>query len=148
MSAPAGMPTSSVYPGPIGAILTPQLAGFGNADSLPWASSLCGACYEVCPVKIDIPAVLLHLRGRVNREVDGYGGGSEGAAMGLLARVFASPWRYERAQRLGRALSRPLTRDGWISPPPPGTLGRWRYGPRHARACRDHFPRVVARERG
>src|SRR5262249_17691410 len=52
----------SVYPGPIGAILTPQLVGVEKAASLPFASSLCGACYEVCPVKIDIPAVLLHLR--------------------------------------------------------------------------------------
>ena len=55
---------NSVYPGPIGAILTPQLAGVENAGSLPFASSLCGACYEVCPVKINIPEVLIHLRGR------------------------------------------------------------------------------------
>ena len=54
----------SVYPGPIGAILTPQLLGIENASSLPFASSLCGACYEVCPVKIDIPKVLLHLRAK------------------------------------------------------------------------------------
>src|SRR3954464_8686752 len=53
----------SIYPGPIGAILTPQLEGIGAAPSLPYASSLCGACYEVCPVKIDIPRVLVHLRG-------------------------------------------------------------------------------------
>src|ERR671910_1160928 len=58
----------SVYPGPIGAILTPQLKGLESAPTLPWASSLCGACYEVCPVKIDIPSVLVHLRGRVVRE--------------------------------------------------------------------------------
>ena len=59
----------SVYPGPIGAILTPQLQGLENAPTLPWASSLCGACYEVCPVKIDIPSILVHLRGRVVQEV-------------------------------------------------------------------------------
>ena len=53
----------SVYPGPIGAILTPQLEGLDRAPTLPWASTLCGACYEVCPVKIDIPTVLVHLRG-------------------------------------------------------------------------------------
>ena len=58
---------NSVYPGPIGAILTPQLAGVENAGSLPYASSLCGACYEVCPVKINIPEVLVHLRGEVVR---------------------------------------------------------------------------------
>ncbi|MFJ8672362.1 lactate utilization protein B [Streptomyces sp. NPDC093589] len=57
----------SPYPGPIGAILTPQLRGMqGSLEaSLPYASSLCGACYEVCPVAIDIPEVLVHLRERV-----------------------------------------------------------------------------------
>lgn len=55
----------SVYPGPIGAILSPQMTGIEAAanNSLPYASSLCGACYEVCPVKINIPDVLVHLRG-------------------------------------------------------------------------------------
>lgn len=52
----------SVYPGPIGAILTPLLAGHSSARELPFASTLCGACRDVCPVKIDIPKVLLHLR--------------------------------------------------------------------------------------
>ncbi|OEU92074.1 (4Fe-4S)-binding protein [Streptomyces abyssalis] len=57
----------SAYPGPIGAILTPQLRGVQSEldASLPYASSLCGACYEVCPVAIDIPEVLVHLRERV-----------------------------------------------------------------------------------
>jgi L-lactate dehydrogenase complex protein LldF len=57
----------SVYPGPIGAILTPQLRGLGDRvdRSLPYASSLCGACFEVCPVRIDIPRVLIHLRAKV-----------------------------------------------------------------------------------
>ena len=54
----------SPYPGPIGAILTPQLRGMAGPleRSLPYASSLCGACYDVCPVAIDIPEVLVHLR--------------------------------------------------------------------------------------
>ena len=90
----------SVYPGPIGAILTPQLLGLDRAPTLPWASSLCGACYDVCPVKIDIPSVLVHLRGRVTREVPG--GGGERFAMAALARVFASRRRYEAAQRAAR----------------------------------------------
>ena len=59
---------NSVYPGPIGAILTPQLIGaldhHDPAASLPFASSLCGACYDACPVKIDIPTILVHLRHR------------------------------------------------------------------------------------
>jgi len=53
----------SVYPGPIGAIVTPLLTGIEHASSLPYASSLCGACADVCPVRIDIPRVLVHLRG-------------------------------------------------------------------------------------
>jgi L-lactate dehydrogenase complex protein LldF len=52
----------ATYPGPIGAILTPLLAGVEHAPQLPFASSLCGACYEVCPVEIDIPTVLVKLR--------------------------------------------------------------------------------------
>jgi len=60
-----GHPYGSVYPGPIGAILTPQLMQMNHAQSLPYASSLCGACYEVCPVKINIPEVLLELRAQV-----------------------------------------------------------------------------------
>jgi L-lactate dehydrogenase complex protein LldF len=87
----------SVYPGPIGAILTPQLRGVENAKSLPYASSLCGACYEVCPVKIDIPSVLLHLRAQTEKAV------AERIAMRSLARIFGNVRLYEWAQRLGRA---------------------------------------------
>lgn len=56
----------STYPGPIGAILTPQLIGLKRAAQLPFASSLCGACRDVCPVKIDIPELLLHLRAEIS----------------------------------------------------------------------------------
>ena len=68
-----GQAYGSVYPGPIGAILTPQLRGIAKhpvdkqTASLPFASSLCGACFDVCPVRIDIPEVLVHLRGQVVR---------------------------------------------------------------------------------
>jgi L-lactate dehydrogenase complex protein LldF len=99
----------SVYPGPIGAILTPQLRA---APSLPFASSLCGACYEVCPVKIDIPTVLVHLRGRQPK------GGAERTAMRAAAAVFGSRRRYEAAQRLARTGRGPLARlhvPGWSS---------------------------------
>src|SRR3954447_16606452 len=91
----------SVYPGPIGAILTPQLLGLERAPTLPWASTLCGACYEACPVKIDIPRVLVHLRGRVVREVKGRLS-PERLAMDALSKVFGSRARYERAQRIAR----------------------------------------------
>jgi L-lactate dehydrogenase complex protein LldF len=111
----------SVYPGPIGAILTPQLQGPGHADSLPYASSLCGACYEVCPVKIDIPKVLVHLRGRIVAEVPP--SRAERAAMSVLAWVFGSEHRLGRAQRLGRLVGRPFVRRGRIRQLP--GLGAW-----------------------
>jgi L-lactate dehydrogenase complex protein LldF len=120
-SRTGGHAYGSVYPGPIGAILTPQLRGVAEAPSLPFASSLCGACYEVCPVKIDIPRVLVHLRGRVVDE----GGASRGerAAMRALAWTFADARRYERAQRLGHLGGRPFARDGLIKRLP--GLGAW-----------------------
>jgi L-lactate dehydrogenase complex protein LldF len=115
----------SVYPGPIGAILTPQLVGVENAGTLPYASSLCGACYDVCPVKINIPEVLVHLRGEVVRHKQERGElGGEGLAMRLLARVFANRGRYERAQRLGRLAQRLLLRRGFIERLP-GPLAGW-----------------------
>jgi L-lactate dehydrogenase complex protein LldF len=90
----------SVYPGPIGAILTPQLRGIEQAASLPYASSLCGACADVCPVKIDIPEVLVHLRGEA---VESKGALTpERAAMKAMAIAFSTRARYEAAQRLGR----------------------------------------------
>ena len=94
-----GQAYESVYPGPIGAILTPQLRGLGEAPTLPWASCLCGACYEVCPVKIDIPSVLIHLRARVVKEEKSHAS-PEHLAMAAIGKMFASPKRYERAQRL------------------------------------------------
>ncbi len=104
----------SVYPGPIGAILNPLLKGVGTddqVDSLPYASSLCGACYEVCPVKIDIPSVLVDLRSQV---VDAHRGGvpsAEAAAMKGAAQTFTSSRRLALAQRLtglGTGLARRL----------------------------------------
>ena len=95
----------SVYPGPIGAIISPQLAGLQEHSTLPWASSLCGACADACPVRIDIPRVLVHLRGRIAHETETEPA-TERIAMRLLARIFASRRRYEAAQRallLGRA---------------------------------------------
>jgi L-lactate dehydrogenase complex protein LldF len=122
-SRTGGHAYESVYPGPIGAILTPQLKRLEGSRSLPWASSLCGACYEVCPVKIDIPSVLVHLRGKV---VDAGRGrpSAEGVAMRALARVFGERRRFERAQRLARAGQWPLVRRGRIQRVP-GPLAGW-----------------------
>jgi L-lactate dehydrogenase complex protein LldF len=90
----------SVYPGPIGAVLTPQLRGTSSEvdQSLPYASSLCGACFDVCPVRIDIPSLLVHLRTRV---VDEHRGGLPSAeALGMKAAswMFADHRRFETAE--------------------------------------------------
>ncbi len=108
-SRTGGHAYESVYPGPIGAILTPQLRGLDQAPTLPWASTLCGACYAACPVKIDIPSVLIHRRGRVVRE-EKAGLDREALTMRLISRMFASQQRYERAQKLARGGHGPLAR--------------------------------------
>ncbi len=122
---------NSVYPGPIGAILTPQLKGLDDesAASLPYASTLCGACEEVCPVKIDIPEVLVHLRGKIVDHKKKNGGlkektNSEHIGMKLMARVFKNRKRYERAQRWARMGQKLLVKDGTISKLP-GELSGW-----------------------
>jgi L-lactate dehydrogenase complex protein LldF len=87
----------SVYPGPIGAIITPQLLGPGQADTLPFASTLCGACLDVCPVKIDIPNILVHLRARA---VETKGLTSELLFMRAIARILRDGQSLERVQQL------------------------------------------------
>jgi L-lactate dehydrogenase complex protein LldF len=127
-----GQAYESIYPGPIGAILTPQLSGFHDGTTLPWASSLCGACYEVCPVKIDIPTVLVHLRGRVVREVKSPAA-PEAMAMRGVAYALRSRRRFEAAQRLARLGRGPLANAAlhrWTAmrdlPEPPGqTFREW-----------------------
>ncbi|HEU4513105.1 MAG TPA: LutB/LldF family L-lactate oxidation iron-sulfur protein [Nocardioidaceae bacterium] len=91
----------SVYPGPIGAILNPLLRGVGHdaqIDSLPYASSLCGACFEVCPVRIDIPEVLVHMRSKV---VDAHRDQKPPKAEALAMKSAA--WAFSDARRLGLA---------------------------------------------
>jgi iron-sulfur cluster protein len=111
----------SVYPGPIGAILNPLLKGVGHdeqVDSLPYASSLCGACFEVCPVRIDIPSVLVDQRAQV---VDAHRGGvpkPEAVAMRAAAFAFADAGRLGLAERLtglGTRLARRFGAASWTS---------------------------------
>src|SRR5678815_3455107 len=99
----------SVYPGPIGAVITPQLMGIEKAAQLPYASSLCGACRDVCPVKIDIPQLLLHLRGEISQRK---GGAAERLIFKVWARVMTSPALYKMSSVAGRILQRvmPISR--------------------------------------
>ncbi len=113
----------SSYSGPIGAIVTPQLLQMRHGQTLPFASSLCGACYDVCPVKINIPEVLIHLRGRVVREQKSVLD-LEALAMKTAAAIFTSRRRFEAAQRLGRIGQWPMVSHGWFRNLP-GMLGNW-----------------------
>jgi L-lactate dehydrogenase complex protein LldF len=118
----------SVYPGPIGAILTPQLMNMEFAQSLPYASTLCGACFEVCPVKINIPEVLLELRSQVvDQERRHLGRIIDPMYLGLriASLVFSRAWIFHFAQKMGRVLIRIFTaRDGWIHNLP-SVGGKW-----------------------
>jgi len=118
----------SVYPGPIGAILTPQLTQMHHAQSLPYASSLCGACYEVCPVKINIPEVLIDLRAqvtdqerrRLNRFLHPIYLG-----MKIANFLFSRAWLFHAAQSFGRiGLAIFTGKDGWIHALP-GLGAKW-----------------------
>jgi len=137
----------SVYPGPIGAVLSPQLTGVEDNASLPYASSLCGACYDACPVKINIPDILVHLRAK---HVETYRAEhtiptAEAVAMAAASFTMNHPALYATAQRtsrLGRLIARdkpgepgrirnlPPPLSGWtasrdIPAPPPETFRDW-----------------------
>jgi L-lactate dehydrogenase complex protein LldF len=118
----------SVYPGPIGSILTPQLMQMHYAQSLPFASSLCGACYEVCPVKINIPEVLLELRSQVvDQERQQALRFFDPMYIGLRIAnwLFAEAGRFHAAQWLGRiGLNLFTAKDGWIHSLP-NVGGKW-----------------------
>ena len=103
----------SVYPGPIGAVITPQLVGLKKTAQLPYASSLCGACREVCPVKIDIPQLLLHLRSEIT-EASVNKRRSEQFAFKLWARVMTSNWLYRMSGRVGRLFQWFVVHNGKI----------------------------------
>lgn len=113
--------------GPIGAILSPQLLGMKAARELPFASSLCGACVDVCPVKIPFTQILLHLRRRVV-EGDAIEKPTAPAAARLGAKLgrvaLGTPWLYRLGMWLLPILQAPFQQDGWLPTLPP-PLNRW-----------------------
>jgi len=129
-----------VYSGPIGAVVTPVMVGLEKAKDLPFASSLCGACREVCPVKINLPHMLLHLRHRLveseNRQERKVSPGER-----LLVRLWYNLVRSHRSLAVARTLARwlqvPLVRNGLLRRLPLPPFSRWTQG-------RD-FPALAAR---
>jgi L-lactate dehydrogenase complex protein LldF len=131
----------SVYPGPIGAVLTPLMTGTTGHDdpnaSLPYASSLCGACFDACPVRINIPELLVHLRAKgVDAERGGIPSGQD-LAMKAAGWAMGSPGKFALAERaaglsrvLGRGSSLPWPASMWtgardLPEPPPETFRQW-----------------------
>ncbi len=111
----------SIYPGPIGAVLSPQLTGVADNASLPFASTLCGACYDVCPVAIDIPTMLVSLRAKVAAD-ESTGDARERAVFRSAAWFMSRPKRWSRLLRSMRAF-RFLARNGSIRNLPPPLNG-------------------------
>ena len=116
-----------VYPGPIGSIVSPVLTGLKDGAKLPAASSLCGACHDACPVKINIPRMLLELRSQTAQ------GDPDPAqrASGIGERLTWKAWRqgmmsrsrFEAGSSVGKIVSAPLQRGGWIKKVPPPISG-------------------------
>lgn len=115
------------YSGPIGSILSPQILGTQNAAALPFASSLCGACADICPVKIPIPDILLHLRHRV-AEGDPIDSAVTPVAVrtltSLASKSLSASWLYRFGARMLRIVQIPFRRTDWLPHLPP-PLNRW-----------------------
>jgi L-lactate dehydrogenase complex protein LldF len=108
-----------VYSGPIGAIITPQFMGVNHEPGLPFASSLCGACAEVCPVKIDIPKILLELRSEVKKTEAREGRSRlERFAFRAWAWLMRHPTLYEMAGKMAGEMAPPPEGGGWIRQAP------------------------------
>jgi L-lactate dehydrogenase complex protein LldF len=116
-----------VYSGPIGALVTPEMVGIGQARELPFASSLCGACREVCPVKINIPDLLLHLRAEAQEHAPKPSEPlfSERLMFRLWAWGMRNPNVYALGSRLARWGQGLLARQGWIRKIPAYPASQW-----------------------
>lgn len=117
-----------VYPGPIGAVVSPVLVGLNRAKDLPHASTLCGACREVCPVKINIPHMLLHLRHKL---AEGHDPGeravthSEVLVARAYTRLMRSPFTLSLIHKLGRNLQKAVVDEEKIQKVPLPLLSQW-----------------------
>lgn len=111
------------YAGPIGSILTPLYDSVADNPHLPHASSLCGACQAACPVKINLPQMLIGLR-ELQQHEPRLKSWRERLAYGLAFAVMRRPWLYRLAARLARLVLRPFARGGWLRHLP-GPAAAW-----------------------
>jgi L-lactate dehydrogenase complex protein LldF len=131
-----------VYSGPIGAIITPQFMGVAKDPWLPYASSLCGACYEVCPVKINIPKLLLDLRSEVTKAKAREGEGRlEKLSFRIFAWVMRHPRIYEMLGLMGGSVLSDGDGNGWIRHVP----ALMNYGPLQGWLSQRDLPKPAAR---
>jgi len=118
---------NSTYPGPIGSIISPNLFG-SAAGHLPFASTLCGACRDICPVRIDIPRILLHLRWKETEGAGAIEWPRDARRVRKGAQRFAKLARYPRLVRamgnIGSIVLRPISHDGWVRRMP-GAFRAW-----------------------
>src|SRR5690625_633280 len=113
----------SIYPGPIGAVLTPLLGGYEDYEELPYASSLCGACTEVCPVKIPLhEQLIMHRRNMVEEEKMSNIG--EKMLMAGFGQMASSSFRFNTSTKFASTLSKPFSKDDVIEKGP-GPLKNW-----------------------
>ena len=117
-----------VYPGPIGAIVSPTLIGLNQAPDLPQASSLCGACREACPVQINIPRMLLHLRHKLAESPD-TAEKSVSSTANLAANGYAwlmtHPAALSAAGKIGQVVQKPFAKQGRIAKLPLPLVSQW-----------------------
>lgn len=120
-----------VYSGPIGAVISPVLTSVPEAKDLPYASSLCGACKEACPVRIDLPRMLLYLRSELTEgNTDPARKRSswiENFMMKAWRLSVSSPWAMRLANQLGRIAQWPASKDGRVRRLPPPLSGWTKY---------------------
>src|SRR5207253_1608527 len=122
------------YPGPVGAVVTPGLKGLRGWSALPEASTLCGACRDVCPLRLDIPRMLLSLRGRATREAPAPA--TLRAPMKAFAWMAVRPRLYRTLAAAGRWLLRLRAREGWVRRAPGLAAGWTRFRDLRAPAAR------------
>ncbi|MCB0209957.1 MAG: lactate utilization protein, partial [Anaerolineae bacterium] len=113
---------NSVYPGPVGSVVTPGLYGINPWSELPHASTLCGACREVCPVRINIPRMLLKLRAEATQA--GLYPAWLKQGLSLYRQTAVRPTMYHVGARFSGWFTQRLARDGWLKKLP-GPLGGW-----------------------